>query len=92
VWPVLGYASPTALLEQVGASPQALYVAPEYWLTLMEQVCEGEPIAPQVAELYRADGRVIQVTERLHPVGDAGADSYYYLGLITTDAIALDRT
>lgn len=87
---MLGYASTATLLEQVGQSPQALYVDPEYWLNMMEQVCDGQPLVEQVADLYCADGAVVTVSENLHPVGESSTDAYYYLGLVS--AIAATAT
>jgi len=76
---MLGYETAAALLAKVGSTPQALYVEPESWFRLMEQVHDSS-LAEGVAQVYRADGSVVAITEQLYRMGESAEDSDHYLG------------
>ncbi|MGB3492311.1 MAG: response regulator [Elainellaceae cyanobacterium] len=83
---LLGYASGADMVEKLENTPQSLYVDPEQWLTLVETICEQPSRFEAKADVYRADGSIIQWSERLYLTGqpsDARSEqSAYYLGLI----------
>jgi DNA-binding response OmpR family regulator len=78
----LGYGSVSAMLAQVGATPEALYVNPESWVSRVEQLSDSAAIAPMAAQVYRADGQVVEWVESLYAVPDLTGQLAYYLGLV----------
>jgi DNA-binding response OmpR family regulator len=82
----LGYASVSAMLAKIGETPQALYVDPEGWVNLMEQLSEPAAIAASPSQVYRADGQVVEWVETLYAVRDASGQIAYYLGLVQVGA------
>ncbi|MGC9527715.1 MAG: PAS domain-containing protein, partial [Limnospira sp.] len=79
---IYGYATPGELMAQLTDITRQLYVDPDRRDEFISQLRESEAIVNFESQVYRADGRIIWISEKARAVKDGRGRTLYYEGMV----------
>lgn len=79
---IYGYATPGELMAQLTDITRQLYVDPDRRDEFIRQLRHSDAIVNFESQVYRADGRIIWISEKARAVKDSGGRTLYYEGMV----------
>jgi PAS domain S-box-containing protein len=77
---ILGYASETEMIAGISSVSHQLYVDPERRMQFIKTMQEEGAVSKFESQMYRKEGSIIWVSEKVHPVYDSQKSLLYYEG------------